>query len=246
MTYRNMKQLLGVALWAGVTVFTAEASALADASASPQLSTSAPPADQPAAPSDSSDALYERGGLTGTGVSVGLKVGSGFSQPFGDLGASLLSELEVGYTLPVAKRAFSVFVSGAYTQPSAQGHNIVDARLPGPAGYEITQQELMLTLGLSYRLHLPTKLLRPYGSIGPRLFLMRTNTQGSAGGQSFGGNQETATRLGLFAALGAELHLGPGAALIEVSMTWASIDGYVLRDTSAGALAIGLGYRLFL
>jgi len=28
-------------------------------------------------------------------------------------------------------------------------------------------------------------------------------------------------------------------------MTWARIDGYVLRDTSAGSLGIGLGYRLF-
>jgi hypothetical protein len=29
-------------------------------------------------------------------------------------------------------------------------------------------------------------------------------------------------------------------------MTWARVNGYVLRDTSAGALGIGVGYRLFL
>ncbi|HKU39472.1 MAG TPA: outer membrane beta-barrel protein [Polyangiales bacterium] len=190
------------------------------------------------------DAAYERG--QGTGITLGLKLGGGFSQPFGDLGTSFLTELEVGYTLPVAKRSFAVFLSGAYTQPGAEGKDLKDDRLPGPASYELTQQELMLTLGLTYRLHLPTELVRPYASLGPRLFLMRTLVKGSAGGEAFGENDETATDIGVFGALGAELHIGPGAALFELSMTWAKIDGYVLRDTSAGALSVGVGYRLFL
>jgi hypothetical protein len=75
---------------------------------------------------------------------------------------------------------------------------------------------------------------------------MRTKISGSAGGQAFGANEETATHVGLFGALGAELHFGPGAALIELSMTWAHVDGYVLRDTSAGALGAAVGYRVFL
>lgn len=195
-------------------------------------------------PAEAEDARYERGDITG--VSLGLKLGAGFSQPFGDLGTGFLTELEVGYTLPVAKRAIAVFFSGAYTQPGAEGKGLTDARLPGPASYEISQQELLLTLGLTYRLHLPTKLIRPYASLGPRLFLLRTNVKGSAQGQAFGENHETATDIGVFAALGSELHFGPGAALIEISMTWAKVDGYVLRDTSAGALALGLGYRVFL
>ena len=183
---------------------------------------------------------------TGTGVTLGIKVGGGFSQPFGDLGSSFLTELEAGYALPYAKRALAVFLAGAYTQPGAGGKNIKDDRLPGPASYELTQQQLQLTLGLTYRLQLSSKLIRPYASLGPRLFLMRTQTSGSAGGKVFGDNEETATRVGVFGALGAELYLGPGAALIELSLTWARIDGYVLRDTSAGALGIGIGYRLFL
>ncbi|HKP62860.1 MAG TPA: outer membrane beta-barrel protein [Polyangiales bacterium] len=193
---------------------------------------------------DSEDAPYERG--QGAGITLGLKLGGGFSQPFGDLGTSFLTELEVGYTLPVAKRSFAVFLSGAYTAPGAEGKDLKDERLPGPASYELTQQESLLTLGLTYRLHLPTKLVRPYASIGPRLFLMRTTVSGSAGGEDFGENDETGTDIGIFGALGAELHVGPGAALFELSMTWAKVDGYVLRDTSAGSLGVGLGYRLFL
>jgi hypothetical protein len=200
----------------------------------------------PAETADDSDASYERGGLAGTGLTLGLKLGGGFSQPFGDLGSSYLTEFELGYTLPVERRALAVFVSGGYTQPGAEGKQLEDSRLPGAASYAITQQELMITLGLTYRLHLPTKLIRPYASLGPRLFLMRTQTSGSAGGKAFCDNNETATQLGLFGALGAELHFGPGAVLIELSMTWARINGYVLRDTSAGALGIGVGYRLFL
>jgi hypothetical protein len=75
---------------------------------------------------------------------------------------------------------------------------------------------------------------------------MRTKIDGSAGGQAFGPNEETVTRVGLFGALGAELHFGPGAALLELSLAWARIDNYVLRDTSVGALSISLGYRIFL
>jgi Outer membrane protein beta-barrel domain len=194
--------------------------------------------------SDPKDVVYERGDRTG--ITLGLKLGAGFSQPFGDLGTSFLTELEAGYTLPFARRALAVFVSGAYTQPGAEGSNLRDSRLPGPASYELTQQELMLTLGLTYRLHLPSKLVRPYASLGPRLFMMRTNVNGKAGGEPFGDNEETATEFGVFGALGAELFLGPGAALIELSMTWASIDGYILRETSAGALTLAVGYRLFL
>jgi hypothetical protein len=194
--------------------------------------------------SDPYDVVYERGDRTG--ITLGLKLGAGFSQPFGDLGTGFLTELEAGYTLPFARRALAVFLSGAYTAPGADGENLRDARLPGPASYELTQQELMLTLGLTYRLHLPSKLVRPYASLGGRLFMMRTTVNGEADGEPFGENEETGSAFGVFGALGAELFLGPGAALIELSMTWAKIDGYILRDTSAGSLSIAVGYRLFL
>jgi hypothetical protein len=190
--------------------------------------------------------LYERGGLAGAGLSVGLKLGGGFSQPFGDLGTSFLTELEVGYILPPLHRSFTVFLAGGYTQPGAEGKGLRDSRLPGPASYELTQQEALITLGLSYRLRLPIDILRPYASIGPRLYLMRTKISGQAGGESFGKNDETMTQIGVFGALGAELHFGPGAALLELSIATAGIDHYVLRDTSAGSLSVAVGYRIFL
>jgi Outer membrane protein beta-barrel domain len=245
-----MKQLIIITLCiAAIPALSTSAFAQAEVSGelnlTPDTTTSEP---EPVTDEGASehDVSYERGGLANTGLTVGLKLGAGFSQPFGDLGTGFLTELEVGYVLPVAKRALAVFVSGGYTQPGAEGKNLVDERLPGPASYELTQQQLLVTLGLTYRLHLDNKLVRPYASLGPRLFMMRTQTTGSAGGMPFGDNEETATTIGLFGALGAELYIGPGAALIELSMTWARINGYVLRDTSASALGIGVGYRLFL
>ena len=195
---------------------------------------------------DGSRFLYERGGLLGAGVSAGLKLGAGFSQPFDDLGSAFATELEVGYLLPFADRSLAIIASGAYSAPKAEGKGLTDARLPGSAQYALTQQTAAISLGLTYRLRLPLPMLRPYASLGPRLFLMRTKIDGSAGGQAFGPNEETVTRVGLFGALGAELHFGPGAALLELSLAWARIDNYVLRDTSVGALSISLGYRIFL
>jgi hypothetical protein len=196
-------------------------------------------------PSGRERALYEQGGLLGTGLVLGLKVGAGFGQPFGDLGTSYIPELELGYALPVLDRSLELFVSGAYTAPKAEG-TLSDDRLPSPVKYSLTQQQALVTLGLLYRVPLSTKWFRPYLAAGPRLFAMRTEAKGNGGSQPFGKNEETSTKVGVFAALGGELHVGPGALLLEVSLSWAKVDGYVLRKTSAGALGLSLGYRFFM
>jgi hypothetical protein len=189
--------------------------------------------------------VYQRGGLAGTGLVVGAKVGAGLSQPFGDLGTSFITELELGYVLPVLDHSFQLLLSGAYTQPHAEG-TVDDARLAGKASYSVTQQQAMVTLGVLYRVPLANDLVRPYAAVGPRLFAMRSKVKGSVGEQAFGENEETTTQFGVWGALGTEFHFGPGALLLEVSLAWAKIDGYVLRDTSAGALGGSIGYRLFL
>ncbi|MBM4362708.1 MAG: hypothetical protein FJ104_08505 [Deltaproteobacteria bacterium] len=53
-------------------------------------------------------------------------------------------------------------------------------------------------------------------------------------------------KFGFYGALGGELHVGPGAVLLEVQTGYAAVDGFVLRDTNVGALNAALGYRLFL
>ena len=82
----------------------------------------------------SSGAIYQRGGLAGAGVSVGVKLGSGFSQMFSGLGASFVGELEIGYLPPLPEpigRSFEIFLTGSYAGPTAKSTKESDPHFPG-------------------------------------------------------------------------------------------------------------------
>lgn len=208
--------------------------------------------DTPAA-ADGEGALYERGGLAEVGLVAGAKLGGGFGQPFGELGTTFIGELELGFTLPPLGRSIEIFLAGQYAAPTTEKKGIADksgpggeSRLPGEWKYSLTERQAILTLGGLYRLPLATPLFRPYIALGGRAYFLRTEVNGSAGGESFGGNEETATKFGFYGALGGELHFGPGAVLLEVQTGYAAVDGFVLRDTNVGSLNAALGYRLFI
>lgn len=192
--------------------------------------------------------IAERGGLAGVGLVVGLKVGGSFGQVTSDLGAAFVPELELGYTLPFADRALEVFLSGQWAAPTMTGGAEADARLPGDGAmtFELTQQEAILSLGLLYRIPLSTPVLRPYVGVAGRVYLMRTDVTGQAGGEAFGANEETGTSWGVLGLAGVDFFLGPGALLAELQFGWAPLDGKVLADTNTGALGVMVGYRLFL
>lgn len=201
--------------------------------------------------SENQDPVEQRANI---GLVIGPKLGANFSQVFGDLGTSLIGELEIGYLLPLPKpvgRSFEVFVTGQYTQPPIDGKTSkADPRLPGDGimRYDITQQQLILTLGVLYRIPLGGTVgqwLRPYAALGGRLYMMRTLVEGKAGGQDFGKNEETATEGGFYGALGGDVFLGPGSVFLEVQAVYASLDGFVMRDTRVGALNLAVGYRFF-
>jgi hypothetical protein len=227
-----------------------------------------PPAPEPAAPVSTPAAetsvappleksgdqlLYERGGLVGIGLVPTIKLGGSFSGVFTELGTSPDVELEVGYLLPPLERSIEVFLGFVYTQPTTERKDVVDtsgpngtSRLEAPMHYDLTQQMFTVTAGALYRLKLPVPMFRPYAALGARLYLMKTKVDGSDGVDAFGENREGATSAGFYGALGGEVHFGPGAALLEAQVTYAGIDGFVMRDTNAGALNLALGYRLFL
>lgn len=194
---------------------------------------------------------YADGGLADLGLVLGVKAGAAFGQPFGDLGTSVLAELELGYNLPLPDpvgRDLGLFFSAQYAAPGAEGRGEADARLPdgAPAEYTLTERQAVLTLGVIYRIPVPGDLIRPYAAAGGRVYLLRTEIESEAGGESFGAHEETATQLGPYGALGAELYLGPGALLLELQVGYATLDGAVFDDHNTGALGLALGYRLFL
>jgi len=200
----------------------------------------------PAEPGNDENALESR---AHTGLVLGAKVGGGLGQPFSKFGATPVVELELGYMLPPLHRSFELFVSGQYAQPGISGvTSQADPRLPGDGRihYDLTQQEIALSLGALYRIDVGTKLLMPYGGVAGRMYLLNTQIKGTAGGQSYGDNNETRNAFGLSLLGGVELYLGPGALLGELSFGWASVNGFILRNTNLGALSLAVGYRLML
>lgn len=185
-----------------------------------------------------------------TGVVLGLKAGGGFG--FGELGATPVFELEVGYTLPFGlpeDRALQLFVAGQYAMPATEGDAAEpDPRLPGDGQmrYTIEQQQAIITFGLLYRIPVPTKALRPYVALGGRTWLIESTIDADAGGQDYGTTTETDTEWGGYGALGLDWFIGPGAALFEVQGVYGSLDGFTYRDTHLGGLNLAIGYRLML
>lgn len=186
------------------------------------------------------------------GLVTGAKVGAGFGQPFNESGSSFVLELEAGYLLPLPDpiyEGFEVFVSGQYSQPVTDGKSVEpDPRLPGDGivHFEITQQRLVFTLGVLYRVPLAIDFLRPYIAVGGRIYLIRSLIEAEVAEERFGRNEETATEPGWYGALGTDLFLGPGAVLLEFQIAHAGLDGTVFQNTNLAALTIVTGYRIIL
>ncbi|MDH5672856.1 MAG: hypothetical protein OEZ06_11950 [Myxococcales bacterium] len=187
-----------------------------------------------------------------SGFTAGAKIGGGLGAPVSEFGASYTLELELGWALPLPdpiNHSLAIFASGRYTEPTTEGtQGQADPRLPGNgvSSYGLTQQELSLSFGLLYRVPIGSELLMPYGGAGLRVFMLNVKTAGDVADQAFGQNEETYTDYGLMVAGGLEVFAGPGAVLLEAQFGWASVEGYVLRDTSVGGLSLAVGYRVIL
>ena len=184
------------------------------------------------------------------GVVVGAKAGGGVGAPFNDFGLSYVAELELGYLLPLpapVAHALQLFAAGAYSAPSLDGRlSSRDRRLPGNgrAQYTIDQKVLAITFGVLGRIPLHSELIAPYLALGYRGTMTSSTTRGSVAGEAFGTNTEQGYAHGIYAAVGVDFFLGPGAVLAELQLTYAERDVFVLRNTNVGALQFMLGYRL--
>lgn len=176
-------------------------------------------------------------------ITVGLKLG-GAINVFNTLGPSFTPELEVGVLLPFLEQSFELFIAGRWAAPTDEGEIDPDPRLPGDgiASWSVTRNELSLGFGLRYRIPIEGALT-PYVGAGLRVYLLRTEVEGSAGGQPFGKNEETGTATGFLFQLGGEYALGPGAILLELAINGAALDQTILADTNVSSFDIYAGYR---
>ena len=189
--------------------------------------------------------IYERGGLAEIGLVAGLKGAVGFGQLFSDMELGWIGELELGWVTPY--RPLQIFVTTSYVRTGqADALGEPDPRLPsgGAWTYDVTQDQLVFTVGPLYRLDVGSDVVVPYGALGFRTYLTSTEVTGEADAD-FGTYEEQGTDFGAYGAIGADFFVGPGAFLTELQIGWAPVDRYVLQDTSTGTLNLALGYRFF-
>jgi hypothetical protein len=177
---------------------------------------------------------------------IGLKVGVFLPQISTQLTTNVAGGLEASWAFPGLKRRIGLYLEANYTQPTVSRSMVVDPRVPGGVYQgDQTQRELTFGLGLIGRVAPPGSAWNGYLQAGVRAYLLQTITNGSAGGNAFGENQEQSTQVGGFAALGVERRLGPGALLLEVGFGGSSLPHTITGEVSTSAMVVQLGYRLF-
>jgi opacity protein-like surface antigen len=186
---------------------------------------------------------------------LGVKFGGLFAEPFtsNHLGPSFLADVEVGYVLPYLKRSFGLMIDVGYTQPEASGDQtdpriVTTDMMPNAWHFDLTQRELLLGLTVVYRMtFIGSGRIAPYIGIGPRLWLLQTKVEGTAGANNpISESTEQSTKVGLSVPIGVDFEIGPGRLFLEGQVLWAPVDHRTTGDSSVGALTIEAGYRFFL
>ncbi len=179
---------------------------------------------------------------------IGGEVGAIFPQPFTELDTHVAFGLELGYRLPMWGQRLEIMAAGAFSPPynnesvthgSAQGAQ-VDYKT------EIDQQELSISLGPRFRVMDRASPWNVTIALGGRMYMLRTYSNGSRGGEAFAEFTEQSTQFGFFVALGGEYNLGPGAVFLDVDLGWSKLPHRITGDVNTGNITPTLGYRLFL
>jgi len=184
-------------------------------------------------------------------ITIGLRGGvylPGLVNAF-DPHASLTVDFAV--LLPVLDRMLGIYGDVNWSPPGRSQSALSDPRVgpsPGPGTWTYTMQtdQLYFSLGLIFRFLTPGSMFVPYISAGGRVYLLKTAVDGTGAGNAFGLNTEQSTQVGFTASLGGELRLGPGALVLDVGFGYSDLPHDITGPTSTTALAIQLGYRIFL
>lgn len=178
-------------------------------------------------------------------IVAGARAGVILPQISSELGAHAVGAIEVGYIMPWLQGRFQVFGAAAYAQPehsaTASDPRLVDAG--GTYEFNTIQRELTFDLGVLGRFLPQKSMFNGYVAVGPRLYLLETVTSGEAGGEEFGTNREQSTKIGVYAAAGGEMILGPGRILLQVAFAYSPLAHEITGDISTSALMISAGYR---
>lgn len=174
---------------------------------------------------------------------IGVKVGAFLPQAFqSQLDTSYFLELEGGYLLPFVNRMFAIVGSSALSNPQTK-NTVSDPRVPG-GSYSYDQTTQQFQLGLSFQAKVPLGRLVPYVGIGPRLFIVRTPSSGSAAdGTAIPQTTELSQEVGVGVPLGLDILLGPGRVFLEFQLLYAASSQQSTGAGSFGSMTAAAGYR---
>lgn len=180
----------------------------------------------------------DRGAIVAGGKFGGVATLSGF-------GPNVAGAVEVGYIFPWLKRGLGLLVDVSYAVPVATGTE-PDPRVPGGSyGWTLYQKQLTVLPMVMYRYTGLGKIV-PYVAAGPRIVMLESVTEGTAGGATILETKEQSTKVGVGAPLGADFLLGPGAAFAEVMFQFNPIDHRSTGASSLTSFTLWLGYRVML
>lgn len=170
--------------------------------------------------------------------------------PFSDLGLMAAGAIELGFVFGGTGRSIVALLDISYTAPSAEG-NAEDSRLqpPGDSGdysWTLTQKQLTLQPTFVYRFTDLVEPFVPYAGIGPRLYLLESVIEGTAGDSKLPESVEQSTSFGFGIPLGCEFELGPGGLFVELLFQWGPLAHKITGDSHLGSSTVWLGYRAIL
>jgi hypothetical protein len=219
-------------LWAAPLVLATESQA------QPEPEVVDTPPQPPKEKKDKGTVNAERDGLA---FFAGVQVGPAFS--LNPLGTAISPRIELGVELPPMDRSWRIFGSVQYLKPLGNGE-IADARMPGTSTYALKQDELSIAFGPQFRLGMLDGKVVPELSVGPNIYMYRSTVNGESGGADFGESSEQFTRVGVYAAGGVGIGLGPGELTALLTLGSSGLGGTVTGEAASAALSPTVGYRV--
>ena len=173
------------------------------------------------------------------GWKLGLAPRVGLDIPTSKLKPFVVAGLELDVFLPVLDNKLVMALDASFTYPRYEGSGN-DLQVGGDYEYEIKVLEIKSALDVIYRFLDDTHRFIPFLGAGFAFQYLRTLETSSF---EPGENVEHGPSFGFEVLGGLDFRLGPGYLLLDTRFVFTNMDYQLTRDSNAGNVTMGLGYR---